>query len=91
MSNRNLILRSAGYCLSALFVVAVATSGDAFAAPPDQAQGKGKPGAKPVLQIESMGARAFGGTTNPVFILGNVSRLFSNRFRAPQSDSAPAD
>jgi hypothetical protein len=66
MSNRNLILRSAGYCLSALFVVAVATSGDAFAAPPDQAQGKGKPGAKPVLQIESMGARAFGGTTIPM-------------------------
>ncbi len=62
MSNHNPLLRSAGFCLSAVFLLAVATSGDAFA----QAQGKGKPVAKPILQIESMGARAFGGTTVPM-------------------------
>ena len=65
MSNRNL-LRSASYCLSAALLLTVVTSADTFAAPPDQAQGKGKPVAKKILQIESMGARQFAGTTIPM-------------------------
>jgi hypothetical protein len=64
-------LWAASYCLSAAFVLAVATGGNAFAGPhdpqpgnlPAQAQGNGKPVAKPVLHIESMGARQFAGTT----------------------------
>jgi len=52
MSNSNL-LRSASYCLSAALLLTVATSADTFAA-------------KRILQIESMGARAFGGTTIPM-------------------------
>jgi hypothetical protein len=63
MTNRNL-LRSASYCLSAELLLAVATGGNAFAAPAEQAQGR--PAAKPILQIESMGARQFAGTTIPM-------------------------
>jgi hypothetical protein len=63
MTNRNL-LRSASYCLSAALLLAVATGGNAFAAPAEQAQGR--PAAKPILQIESMGARQFAGTTIPM-------------------------
>jgi hypothetical protein len=33
----HLLLRSAGYCLSALLLIAVAMTGDAFAAPPNKA------------------------------------------------------
>ena len=74
MSNRK-PLRSAGYCLSAVFLFAVATSGVTFAAPPEAPPGLAKkdpPGVPPgqakkgILQIESMGARAFGGTTIPM-------------------------
>jgi len=39
-------LRSVGYCLSAALLLAVATTGDAFAAP------KGKPTGKPLTLIE---------------------------------------
>jgi hypothetical protein len=49
-----------GMCLSAALLLVM--SGDVMAAPPDQAQGKGKPVAKKILQVESQGARAFGGT-----------------------------
>jgi hypothetical protein len=65
MSNSNLS-RAVSYCLWAALLLTVATSADTFAAPPDHAQGKGKPVAKKILQIESMGARAFGGTTVPM-------------------------
>jgi hypothetical protein len=51
----NPLLRSAGYCLSTALLFAVAMSGDAFAAPPDQAQGK------PPLVIKEQGSFAFGG------------------------------
>src|SRR3954447_21137769 len=44
--------------LSAALLLTVATSPDAFA--------QGKPASKKVIQIESMGARAFGGTTVPM-------------------------
>ena len=44
--------------LSAALLLTVATSPDAFA--------QGKPAAKKVIQIESMGARAFGGKTVPM-------------------------
>jgi type IV secretory pathway VirB2 component (pilin) len=44
--------------LSAALLLTVATSPGAFA--------QGKPAAKKVIQIESMGARAFGGTTVPI-------------------------
>ena len=66
MTHHNILLRSAGSCLSAALLLAVAMGGNAFAAPPEQAQGKGKPVAKPILQIESMGARQFAGTTIPM-------------------------
>ena len=44
--------------LSTALLLTVATSPDAFA--------QGRPAAKKVIQIESMGARAFGGTTVPM-------------------------
>jgi hypothetical protein len=44
--------------LSAALLLTAATSPDAFA--------QGRPAAKKVIQIESMGARAFGGTTVPM-------------------------
>jgi hypothetical protein len=50
MSNRNLILRSVGYCLSAALLLGVATSGVTFAAPPDVPPGLAKkdpPGVPP--------------------------------------------
>ena len=43
MSNRN-FLRSAGYCLSAALLLAVATSAGTFAAPPDVPPGLAKKG-----------------------------------------------
>lgn len=52
----NLPLRSAG-CLAAALLLTAAASPDAFA--------HGKPSKKPI-EIESMGARAFGGTTIPM-------------------------
>jgi hypothetical protein len=72
MSISNLV-RSASYCLSAALLLTVATGADTFAAPPDQAQRKGKPVAKRILQIESQGARAFGGTNlfNPAVPSGS--------------------
>ena len=39
MTNRNPLLRSAGYCLSAALLLALATSAGTFAAPPDHAKG----------------------------------------------------
>jgi hypothetical protein len=60
MSNSNL-LRAVSYCLSTALLLTVATSADTFAAPPDHAKGKGK-----ILQLESMGARQFAGTTIPM-------------------------
>jgi hypothetical protein len=73
MSHRKSFLRSASYCLSAALLLTLATSADTFAAPPDQAQGEGKPVAKKVIQIESMGARAFAGTNlyNPAVPSGS--------------------
>ena len=74
MSSSN-SLRSVGYCLSAALLLTVATSGVTFAAPPEIPPGLAKkdpagvpPGQakKSVLQIESMGARAFGGTKIPM-------------------------
>ena len=66
----NPLLRSAGFCLSAALLLAVAMSGHAFAAPPDVPPGLAKkdpsgvpPGQakKSILQIESQGNRTFGG------------------------------
>ena len=66
----NPLLRSAGFCLSAALLLAVAMSGQAFAAPPDVPPGLAKkdpsgvpPGQakKSILQIESQGNRTFGG------------------------------
>jgi pimeloyl-ACP methyl ester carboxylesterase len=67
------LARSATYCLSAALLLTVATGADTFAAPPDHARGKGKPVAKRILQIESQGARAFGGTNlfNPAVPSGS--------------------
>jgi pimeloyl-ACP methyl ester carboxylesterase len=74
MSNSNL-LRSACYCLLTALLLTVATSGNTFAAPPEVPPGladKNPPGVPPgqakksVLQIESMGARAFGGKNLPM-------------------------
>jgi hypothetical protein len=74
MSHHKPFWRSASYCLSAAFLFAVATSGVTIAAPQD-APGLAKkdpsgvpPGQakKSILQIESMGARAFGGKTIPM-------------------------
>jgi hypothetical protein len=50
MSNRSLFLRSAGYCLSAAFLLAVGMSSNTFAAPPDVPPGLAKkdpPGVPP--------------------------------------------
>lgn len=55
----NPILRSASY-LSAAFLLTAATSGDTFA------HGSSKPPSKKNIELESMGARAFGGTTIPM-------------------------
>jgi pimeloyl-ACP methyl ester carboxylesterase len=80
------LLRSAGYCLSAALFLAISTSGVTFAAQPDVPPGlatKDPPGVPPgqakksILQIESQGARAFGGTrvplpNNPANCIGSV-------------------
>jgi hypothetical protein len=63
MSNRNLLLRSIGYCLSTAFLLAVATSGVTFAQeiPPGLGKKAGVPPGQ-ILYIQSMGSRAFAGT-----------------------------
>jgi hypothetical protein len=50
------LLRFAGNCASAALLMIVATSADTFAAPPDNAQGKGP------ITIEKMGSFFVGGT-----------------------------
>ena len=67
MSNRNLILRSAGYCLSVAFLLAVATSGTTFAAPPEgkpppQAQGNPPANDKKPLILQDLSTFYVGGT-----------------------------
>jgi pimeloyl-ACP methyl ester carboxylesterase len=63
----NPLLRSAGYCLSAALLLAVAMSGDAFAAPPDHAQGNlpAKTSSKPLL-IKEFGSFFVGGKNLPI-------------------------
>jgi hypothetical protein len=55
---RGIIMPNHSLLLSAALLLTVATSPDAFA--------QGKPASKKIIQIESMGARAFGGTTVPM-------------------------
>jgi hypothetical protein len=57
------LLRSAGYCLSAALLLAVATSGDALAAKPDKAKGKppSQAGQNSPLVIKEQGGFSFGG------------------------------
>jgi hypothetical protein len=57
----NYLLRSVGYCLSAAFLLAVATSGDALAAPPDHAKGEPQAGQNSPLVIKEQGGFSFAG------------------------------
>jgi hypothetical protein len=78
MTNRKPLLRTAGFCLSAALLLAVATSGDAFAAPPDHAQGKSSPQAKGPMVLETQGVFWAGGQivnrTDPA-LAGNKTLL----------------
>src|SRR5215475_1153970 len=61
------LLRSISCCLAAVLPLTVLTTADTFADQPDHAPGKGARVVKQILpkrilQIESQGARAFGGT-----------------------------
>src|SRR5687768_8168760 len=84
MSNRNPLLRFAGWCLSAALLLAVATSADTFAAPPDHA--KGKPPAHAAknapLMLETYKSFVVGGerVTHPDGSVGLSGHLYVEAF-----------
>jgi pimeloyl-ACP methyl ester carboxylesterase len=81
MSHHNLFLRSASYCLSAAFLLAVAMTPDASAAPPEHAQGNPPPhaqGNNSPLVIEEQGS-FFTGAEAVFSETGNDTREVSSR------------
>ena len=86
MSNRNL-LRSASYCLSAALLLAVATSGDTFAAKPDKTKGKAP------LQLETYKSFVVGGerVTHPDGSVGLAGHLYRGLYSPQSGQETPAN